>query len=224
MNSRLLYPAISAAALHLGVLFAFNGEARAVESTIVQPRPFQLDDVPPTFVVALGPLEVAELDQTASDETESASVDAPEGPAPVVEAGPVIEMGPISADTEIVGIVVEGSWTKPKLLGSGNGEAGGYGSPTLDISSLDNQPRATFQASPHYPVNLRREGVEGQVTVTFVVSRDGRVIDAKVLDATHSDFAREAEQAVRKWRFEPGQRHGAPVQFRMTVPIVFSVN
>lgn len=224
MKSRLLYPAITAAALHLGFLFAFNDEAGAVESTIDPTGPMQLDRVPPTFVVDLAPLEVAELDEAASDESESPSVDVPDGPAPVIEAGPIIEMGPISADTEIVGIVVEGSWTKPKLRGPGNGEPGGYGSPTLDISSLDNQPRATFQTSPHYPINLRREGVAGQVTVTFVVGRDGRVVDARVLEATHSDFAREAEQAVRKWRFEPGQRHGAPVQFRMTVPIVFSVN
>lgn len=224
MNTRLLYPAISAAALHLGFLLAFNDEAGAAASTLPPTESMHLHDLPPPFVVDLAPLDVVELDETGPEETESPSVDTLDGPAPVIESGPIVEIGLISADSEKVGIVVEGNWAKPKLVGAGDGGADGYGSPTLDISSLDNQPRATFQSSPHYPINLRREGVAGQVMLTFVVGRDGRVIDARVLDATHPDFAREAEQAVRKWRFEPGKRHGAPVQFRMTVPIVFSVN
>ncbi len=119
---------------------------------------------------------------------------------------------------------------QPNLNGMGNGlllPAGGWsGAPggVLSLDGLDDIPRVVHQVSPHYPPQLRREGIEGEVVVTFVVDMAGRVITAQVEQGSRTEFAREALAAIKRWRFEPGTRRGQPVRFRMSLPVVFSLS
>ena len=92
----------------------------------------------------------------------------------------------------------------------------------FSLSELDQRPRPVYQPSPRYPPDLQRKGVEGTVTVAFIVDSDGRVARAKVQKSTHPGFERAALKAVKRWKFEPGKRDGKAVQFRMRVPITFS--
>lgn len=91
-------------------------------------------------------------------------------------------------------------------------------------ADLDQMPRAVFQPPPDYPAELRRKRVEGTVYVVFVVDKNGRVMNPTVQSSTHPALEQAALQAVRRWRFEPGRRRGQPVQFKMRVPITFSVS
>ncbi len=48
----------------------------------------------------------------------------------------------------------------------------------VERKTLDRQPRATFQARPEYPADLRKLGVGGEVTVAFIVDAKGQVRNA----------------------------------------------
>lgn len=60
-----------------------------------------------------------------------------------------------------------------------------------------------------YPPDARANGVEGYVVVRYDVSADGRVHNARVVDAQPAGtFDEAALQAVSRWRFRPPQRDG----------------
>jgi TonB family protein len=95
---------------------------------------------------------------------------------------------------------------------------------TYDISRLDKPPVARFQARPHYPVALRRDGVPGEAITDFIVDTEGNVQRAFAIRATHPAFADAAVAAVTQWKFKPGIKDGRAVNTHMQVPIVFTLN
>lgn len=97
-------------------------------------------------------------------------------------------------------------------------------------------PKLRADMRPIYPTSMRMAGVEGTVTVGFVVKKDGSVVEAKVTKVTvepalKGDRLREAQlefgaaalSAVTQWRFYPGLNYGEPVDTQMQVPVVFNL-
>lgn len=82
-------------------------------------------------------------------------------------------------------------------------------------------PRATSQARPIYPFEMRLSGMRGEVLVDFMVDIEGRVRNAYVTRSLNPSFDDPAIEAVRQWRFEPARVGERPVPMRMQVPIVF---
>lgn len=115
---------------------------------------------------------------------------------------------------------LEGVTGLPEGLENGIGDLSGVRLP--DVDQLDRVPRAVVQPAPRYPEMMRRDGVDGSVTVEFVVGTDGRVLHAEVVKWSHREFVEPAVRAVREWRFEPGKQNGRKVKFRMAVPIEFN--
>lgn len=106
----------------------------------------------------------------------------------------------------------------------GTGKAGsldGKLENAFNMSEIDQKPRATFQAPPTYPTEMRGKKVEGVVTVIFIVDPSGKVSSPKVEKSSHPAFDRPALEAVRQWRFEAGLRGGERVSCKMRVPIKF---
>lgn len=102
---------------------------------------------------------------------------------------------------------------------------GGHGlGEIFDIKNLDQQPVAKFQAKPAYPFEMRRAGINGEVTIQFIVDTNGDVRDPFVVKSSQREFEASALQAVSKWKFRPGRRGGRAVNTRMVVPMVFSLN
>lgn len=92
-----------------------------------------------------------------------------------------------------------------------------------DVAELTTLPKPTRRVPPEYPMGMRQAGFEGEVTVGFVVTAEGRVNDAYVVRSTHSGFDEAAVDAVMEWRFEPGKINGRVVNTRMQVPIIFAI-
>ncbi len=104
-------------------------------------------------------------------------------------------------------------------------EIGGMRELTVfDPSMLDHAPVPKFQAPPHYPPDMRRQGISGEVVVDFLLDPHGNVYNAAVLRSSHREFESPALQAVAKWKFRPGRKHGRDVTTHMQVPIVFTLN
>ena len=93
----------------------------------------------------------------------------------------------------------------------------------FSMEDLDQKPVAVAQISPVHPRDLLKAKVEGQVTLLFVVDEQGRVEDPRVENSTRSEFEKPALEAVRKWKFKPGTKEGAPVKTYIRQPIRFSI-
>lgn len=75
-----------------------------------------------------------------------------------------------------------------------------------------------------YPVKAQEEGVQGRVVVSFVVNRDGSIVDVKVIRSPHSSLSKEAERLVKsmpKWK--PAMQGGKTVRSRFSLPLMFSL-
>jgi TonB family protein len=73
-------------------------------------------------------------------------------------------------------------------------------------------------SSPEYPEAARGSGTHAAVTVAVLVDSKGGVKEAKIKKSTVDGnvpaamFEQAALAAARKWRFEPGQKRGAPAE------------
>jgi RNA polymerase sigma factor (sigma-70 family) len=103
------------------------------------------------------------------------------------------------------------------------GEATPIKGEILSAAQVDRQPKLTFRAQTTYPLELRKNAVEGQAVIEFVVDTQGKVRDAVAVSSTHPEFAAAAIEALNKSQFDPGQKGGESVNTRMKIPMVFSV-
>lgn len=95
---------------------------------------------------------------------------------------------------------------------------------TYDPSQLTTQPIPVKQSAPRYPLELRRGGVSGEATVIYTVRADGTVGDVAIVKADDIRLGQAAANAIAQWRFRPAQLDGVPVNCRLMMPIVFSLN
>lgn len=73
-----------------------------------------------------------------------------------------------------------------------------------------------------YPVFAQENGIQGRVTVSFIVNTDGSVTDAEVIRGVSPELDKEALRVIRGFeRWEPGKQRGKPVRVKYTVPIQF---
>lgn len=67
-----------------------------------------------------------------------------------------------------------------------------------------------------------RDGIQGRVLVEFVIEKDGKVSDVKVLKSVSEELDAEAVKVVAaspKWK--PGKVKGEKVRCRMSIPVEF---
>lgn len=112
---------------------------------------------------------------------------------------------------------------------------GDFSMPTYDIGNevqemifslkdLTTPPKPIFREEPVYPLEMKRAGINGNVTLLFVIRSDGTTSDIRVLDSTNDAFEEPAIRAVRRWKFEPGEKDGKKVNTRVKQPIPFNVD
>jgi periplasmic protein TonB len=76
-------------------------------------------------------------------------------------------------------------------------------------------PTPIAVVSPH----VVPEDIGQTVLVGFVVDTTGRPLDVTVQSDSNRALASAAVNAVKKWRFTPAQKNGAPVATRVILPI-----
>lgn len=141
--------------------------------------------------------------------------------APEPQLAEATQQIPLSADLEVA-------------LGSG-GALAGFGEirsltaaeavqeDTFDVADLEKRPEPVSQVAPTYPEALRKAKVEGVVTLIFILDETGRVEDPRVENSSRPEFEKPALDAIRKWRFSPGQKDGQAVRTYIRVPLRFRV-
>ncbi len=61
------------------------------------------------------------------------------------------------------------------------------------------------------------------VKLECVITRDGKIIDPKVLECSNEDFGKAAATAIQRFSMRPAVHNGVPVNSRMTIPIAIGV-
>ena len=73
-----------------------------------------------------------------------------------------------------------------------------------------------------YPSSAVRDGIQGRVLVEFIINKDGKVSDVKVIKGVSEELDAEAVRVVAaspKWK--PGKVDGQKVSCSMTIPVEF---
>lgn len=166
----------------------------------------------------------------------------PEAPPDAAEVLENLELAPIADDAPALdaaslgalGQLLEGGASGDDFgmganLDSG-GRIGGTGSAfgadlggdgAFELADIDQEARAVDQVAPQYPAELRRQKLEGNVLVKFIVTAEGKVEKPKVLESDHPAFVKPALEALRRWQFEPAVRGGKRVASFKKLSILF---
>lgn len=75
-----------------------------------------------------------------------------------------------------------------------------------------------------YPTIAQENGVQGRVTVQFVVNQDGSIVDPVVVRSVDPYLDKEALRVIKtmpKWK--PGKQRGKAVRVKYTVPVTFKL-
>jgi TonB family protein len=86
----------------------------------------------------------------------------------------------------------------------------------MPIRAADDRP-IKMRVAPVYPEIAKRLRITGSVTIEATVDADGKVSNVKTLSGNRM-LSPAAEDAVRRWRFEPGSG-----QAKVDVPINFTL-
>ena len=76
-----------------------------------------------------------------------------------------------------------------------------------------------------YPKQIMEEGIQGRVTVSFIVEKDGRVSNVRLLRSVQPSLDKEAIRVVKSMpKWTPGKHNGKPVRVRFNLPVMFKLN
>ena len=78
----------------------------------------------------------------------------------------------------------------------------------------------------NYPEEAKKAGIEGRVTTQFTITKEGKLINARILRGVHPLLDEEAirviESAPQNWK--PGERRGEPIDVTYTFPVIFNLS
>src|SRR5699024_11255280 len=80
---------------------------------------------------------------------------------------------------------------------------------------------AELQSKIDYPEQAAKAGIEGLVTVQFIVDKEGNVENPEVIRGIGGGADEEALRVVKKAKFKPGRQRGKPVRVQYSLPIRF---
>jgi|GEM_PF-546396 len=112
----------------------------------------------------------------------------------------------------------------PPGAGAGAGGSAGQAMPSLP-GALNSPPTAIARIPPAYPMDARRQKLEGWVRIEFSVHTDGTVTDVTVRDAKpRGVFDQAAINAIQQWKFQPAMENGKPVRKRAVQTLKFELD
>lgn len=124
---------------------------------------------------------------------------------------------------------VELVWLNPPVVGDQSGaaaEVGLEGNQAAEGGGFNPaRAMAILQPQPEFPDKARQNSIEGWVTVSYLIGRDGRVSNVDIVAAQPRNvFESAVRRAVRSWRFEPMTVDGTTVEQQKTQTIRFSLS
>ncbi len=94
----------------------------------------------------------------------------------------------------------------------------------VDHEEIDKIPNRLEANPPIYPLQFRKDGIEGWVRLMILIDERGKVIKAEVNESSNKEFERPSIEAVLQWIFEPGILNGKAVRISRIQPFSFKLN
>ena len=120
-------------------------------------------------------------------------------------------------------------FTRGVSSGSGGADNRGPSGPAegvLEERYVDRPPHVVgTPVQPVFPMSLRDRGVNGRVSVQFVIDTLGRaeMSGLRVVEATDPLFAQSVRAVLPRYRFSPGEVGGQKVRTLVQMPFEFSL-
>ena len=131
-----------------------------------------------------------------------------------------LSAAPITDATEFTRGVATGS------EGPGQRGLGGPPEGVLDERYVDRPPHILgTPLTPAFPTSLRERGINGRVSVQFVIDTLGRaeMSGLRVVEATDPLFAESVRAVLPRYRFSPGEVGGQKVRTLVQLPFDFNL-
>jgi periplasmic protein TonB len=119
--------------------------------------------------------------------------------------------------------------------GTGDSLSGDFALPTVDLkqnlgtldifdlSDVEKKPQARKQTPPKFPMDATRQGLSGYAVAVFVVDEYGNVIDVDISKSSNEIFEKPTINAIRSWKFSPGEKDGKAVKTRIKIRIPYEI-
>jgi TonB family protein len=93
-----------------------------------------------------------------------------------------------------------------------------------DYVQLTVKPRIKDSAMPKYPVEAKKQGIEGSVLCQVLVDEQGKVIQSEIISSSNNALLDSAAiQSARQYTFYPGEVNGRPVKVGLAIPFKFKL-
>lgn len=116
------------------------------------------------------------------------------------------------------------SAVQPKsLLSQDNSAKETYDGDPLCQSRRGVFPHAIYRPDPDYDEKARKKRIEGTVTLSVIVTKEGRTADIKVARTLTPGLDQQAIKAVSRWRFEPVTLDGQICPMHINVQVQFKL-
>lgn len=179
-----------------------------------------IETKPPTEI-ALDEQEVVEMEEVIQTEQVETPPPPPRPPVPVeVPNDEIIEDQNIDLDAELD---MDAPMDMPPPPDNSDDEEEDFFVVVEQMPKLKGG-MAELQKNVTYPEMARNAGIEGRVTVQFIVTEEGKVENAKVVRGIGGGADEEALKAVQQAEFTPGMQRGRPVRVQYSLSINFRLD
>ena len=82
-------------------------------------------------------------------------------------------------------------------------------------------PKLIYKVEPSYEPSAKEDKIEGPVLLSIVVTKDGLADQIVVKKSLDPRLDEKAIEAVKQWRFKPGQKNGEDTNVQATIEVKF---
>jgi TonB family protein len=107
--------------------------------------------------------------------------------------------------------------------GFGPGKNGGVGGGDYGRGGGMTAPTLIYRVDPEYSEEARKARFQGTVILETLVRKDGFVDLVHVVRSLGFGLDQNAIDAVKKWKFRPGMKNGAPVDVPLRIEVSFNL-
>jgi TonB family protein len=131
----------------------------------------------------------------------------------------------VGSQVSKVGVVpAGGGWggrLEPASGSVGSGVGVGVGSAVFRVGGGVSAPVLIHKVEPEYTEEARGAKYQGTVSLYAEISPDGTATNVRVLHGLGLGLNEKAIEAVKQWRFKPGEKDGKPVTVVATIEVNF---
>lgn len=120
----------------------------------------------------------------------------------------------VGLDTSLSGVDMGLPGFSADDLGGLEGDLlGGADGMVMTDDTVDQPPRATYQAPMVYPPRARAQGVQGYVVFSLLIGITGEIEQMQIVESyPEGIFDEAATQGINQWQFEPAMYQGQAVR------------